>query len=186
MTRRNCFSREGECISLVKTGKGFLHEVYLHARRACSPTWPTCASRLPAHSRCPVPFYRVELHTHCQGDPDRSRYIRHTIFEHVDTCQAKSGLECHRGYLASRKFSRILKAESPMPAIAASFFFAGMEAETGSQAISLVLGNVEPGDLPGRDDLGGGANPPRTQAQRARHRAASLLSPPRLPREQQY
>jgi predicted metal-dependent phosphoesterase TrpH len=38
-----------------------------------------------------VPAYRVELHSHCQGDPV-DVYLRHTIFEHIDQARA-AGLD---------------------------------------------------------------------------------------------
>jgi predicted metal-dependent phosphoesterase TrpH len=38
-----------------------------------------------------VPAYRVELHSHCQGDPV-DLYLRHTIFEHIDQAKA-AGLD---------------------------------------------------------------------------------------------
>ena len=30
-----------------------------------------------------MPLYRVELHSHCQGDPVDS-YLGHTLFQHID------------------------------------------------------------------------------------------------------
>ena len=38
-----------------------------------------------------MPFYRVELHTHCQGDPVDT-YLRHTLFEQIDQAK-KVGLD---------------------------------------------------------------------------------------------
>jgi predicted metal-dependent phosphoesterase TrpH len=38
-----------------------------------------------------VPHYRVELHSHCQGDPVDT-YLNHNIFEHIDQAQ-KVGLD---------------------------------------------------------------------------------------------
>jgi predicted metal-dependent phosphoesterase TrpH len=34
-----------------------------------------------------VPSYRVELHSHCQGDPVDS-YLTHTLFQHIDQAKA--------------------------------------------------------------------------------------------------
>ncbi len=39
----------------------------------------------------PVPTYRVELHSHCQGDPVDS-HLKHTLFEHIDQAK-KVGLD---------------------------------------------------------------------------------------------
>ncbi len=38
-----------------------------------------------------MPAFRVELHSHCQGDPV-DLYLRHTIFEHIDQAKA-AGLD---------------------------------------------------------------------------------------------
>jgi predicted metal-dependent phosphoesterase TrpH len=38
-----------------------------------------------------VPFYRVELHSHCHGDPVDA-YLRHDLFEHIDQAK-KVGLD---------------------------------------------------------------------------------------------
>jgi predicted metal-dependent phosphoesterase TrpH len=47
---------------------------------------PPCFERTPgAYSA--VPAYRVELHSHCQGDPV-DVYLQHTIFEHIDQAKA--------------------------------------------------------------------------------------------------
>lgn len=38
---------------------------------------------MPRWHTLPVPSYRVELHSHCQGDPIDT-HLGHTIFEHID------------------------------------------------------------------------------------------------------
>jgi predicted metal-dependent phosphoesterase TrpH len=90
-----------------------------------------------------VPQYRVELHSHCQGDPVDS--LSHTIFEHIDQAK-KVGLDAiaitwHRSicndpapYAYAQKLGLLL--------------ISGMEAEVDGKHL-VVLG-LEEGDLPGQ------------------------------------
>jgi predicted metal-dependent phosphoesterase TrpH len=87
-----------------------------------------------------VPQYRVELHSHCQGDP--VDHLPHTIFEHIEQAK-KVGLDAiaitwHRGicsdpapYAYARELGLVL--------------ISGMEAEVNRRHL-VVLG-LEPGDL---------------------------------------
>ena len=89
-----------------------------------------------------MPQYRVELHSHCQGDPVDS-YLRHTLFEHIDRAR-EVGLDA----IAVTWHRRIC-------AIPEAFAYArergillipGMEAEVDRR--HLVVLNLAEGDLP--------------------------------------
>lgn len=91
----------------------------------------------------PVPFYRVELHSHCQGDPIDS-HLGHTIFEHID--QAKAiGLDAiavtwHQKICDNAEAFAYAKQRGIL-------LIAGMETELKGK--HLVVLNLSPGDLPG-------------------------------------
>jgi predicted metal-dependent phosphoesterase TrpH len=90
-----------------------------------------------------VPSYRVELHSHCQGDPVDS-YLVHTLFQHIDQAKAV-GLDA----IAVTWHQKIC-------AVPEAFAYArernillipGMEAEVDRK--HLVVLNLAEGDLPG-------------------------------------
>ena len=89
-------------------------------------------------------FYRVELHSHCQGDP-QDRYIAHTIFEHIDRAK-KVGLDAiaitwHRRICCDPIATQYARERGIL-------LISGMEAEI-NRGHLLVL-NLAEGDLPGR------------------------------------
>jgi len=89
-----------------------------------------------------VPKYRVELHSHCQGDPIDS--LPHTIFEHIDQAK-KVGLDAiaitwHRSICSDPEPYAYAQKQGIL-------LISGMEAEIGRKHL-VVLG-VEKGDLPG-------------------------------------
>src|SRR5277367_737174 len=46
----------------------------------------TCLNKNSTHNRT-MPSYRVELHSHCKGDPI-DRHLQHSLFEHIDHAKA--------------------------------------------------------------------------------------------------
>ena len=87
-----------------------------------------------------MPSYRVELHSHCQGDPlDR---IGHTIFEHIDQAK-KVGLDAI-AVTWHRKVCFLPEAEA-YARKRGVLLIAGMEAEIDKR--HLVVLNVREGDL---------------------------------------
>ena len=92
----------------------------------------------------PVPFYRVELHSHCQGDPIDS-YLSHTLFEHIDRA-GEVGLQAiavtwHQKICADPEALAYARERGIL-------LIAGMEAEIDRR--HLVVLNVAEGDLPGQ------------------------------------
>ncbi|MCE0483230.1 MAG: PHP domain-containing protein [Methylacidiphilales bacterium] len=90
-----------------------------------------------------VPFYRVELHSHCQGDPIDS-HLGHTIFEHIDQAKAV-GLDA----IAVTWHQKV--CDNPDAFDYARdrgiLLIPGMEADLNRR--HLVVLNLKPGDLPG-------------------------------------
>jgi predicted metal-dependent phosphoesterase TrpH len=90
-----------------------------------------------------MPFYRVELHSHCQGDPvDR---LSHSLTEHIDQA-ARIGLDA----LAVTWHRRVC-ADPAATAHAAErgvLLISGMETEIDGK--HLVVLNLAEGDLPGK------------------------------------
>jgi predicted metal-dependent phosphoesterase TrpH len=97
-----------------------------------------------------VPSYRVELHSHCQGDPVDT-YLSHTLFEQIDRAK-EVGLDA----LAVTWHLRIC-ADPEAMAYARErnlLLLSGMEAELNQR--HLVVLNLAEGDLPGEttwDDI---------------------------------
>ena len=90
-----------------------------------------------------MPLYRVEFHSHCQGDPCDTR-IRHTIFEHIDQAK-KIGLHAiavtwHKKVCADPKAIAYARERGLL-------LIPGMEAEIDRK--HLVVLNVQEGDLSG-------------------------------------
>jgi len=90
-----------------------------------------------------VPSYRIELHSHCQGDPV-DRYLKHTIYEHIDRAR-EVGLDAiavtwHRKICADTEAFAYARARNIL-------VIPGMEAEIDRR--HLVVLNVAEGDLPG-------------------------------------
>jgi predicted metal-dependent phosphoesterase TrpH len=88
-----------------------------------------------------VPAYRVELHSHCQGDP-MDRYLRHTIFEHIDQAK-KVGLHAiavtwHRKICVRPDAEAYARERGVL-------LIPGIEAEIGRR--HLVVLNLAEGDL---------------------------------------
>jgi len=91
----------------------------------------------------PVPFYRVELHSHCQGDPLDS-YIGHTLFEHIDRAK-EVGLDAiavtwHRKICAEPEAFAYARKRNIL-------LIPGMEADVDRRHVVLL--NVAEGDLAG-------------------------------------
>jgi len=91
-----------------------------------------------------VPSYRVELHSHCQGDPIDS-YIDHSVFEHIDQAQ-KMGLDAiavtwHQKICVHPEAEAYARERGML-------LIPGMEAEINRRHL-LVL-DVAEGDLPPR------------------------------------
>jgi len=90
-----------------------------------------------------VPSYRVELHSHCQGDPIDT-YLKHTIYEQID--QAKKmrldalAITWHRKIFADPKAVAYARERNIL-------LIPGMEAEMNRG--HLVVLNLNEGDLPG-------------------------------------
>jgi predicted metal-dependent phosphoesterase TrpH len=90
-----------------------------------------------------VPHYRIELHSHCQGDPVDA-YLGHTIFEHIDRAKA-IGLHAiavtwHRKICALPEAFAYARERDIL-------LIPGMEAEVDQR--HLVVLNLAEGDLPG-------------------------------------
>jgi predicted metal-dependent phosphoesterase TrpH len=88
-----------------------------------------------------VPSYRVELHSHCQGDPV-DIHIRHTIFEHIDRAR-EVGLDAiavtwHRKICEDREAFAYGWSRGVL-------VIPGMEAEVNRK--HLVVLNIAGGDL---------------------------------------
>jgi predicted metal-dependent phosphoesterase TrpH len=88
-----------------------------------------------------VPAYRVELHSHCQGDPVDG-YLTHSVFEHIDQAK-KIGLDA----IAITWHRKIFNLPE---AIAYArergiLLISGMEAEVDRR--HLIVLNLEEGDL---------------------------------------
>jgi hypothetical protein len=91
-----------------------------------------------------MPSYRVELHSHCKGDPVDS-YLNHTLFQHIDRAK-EVGLDAiavtwHRG-ICDRPEAVAYARERGV------LFIPGMEADMEGQH-HLVILNLAEGDLPG-------------------------------------
>jgi predicted metal-dependent phosphoesterase TrpH len=89
-----------------------------------------------------MPFYRVELHSHCQGDPVDS-YLNHTIFEHIDQAK-KVGLDAiavtwHRKACVHPEAQAYARERQVL-------LISGMEAEV--ERRHLVMLNVAENDVP--------------------------------------
>jgi predicted metal-dependent phosphoesterase TrpH len=90
-----------------------------------------------------VPSYRVELHSHCQGDPVDS-YLGHTIFEHIDQAK-KVGLDAiavtwHRKICAMPEAFEYARQRNVV-------LIPGIEADVDRRHVVVL--NVAEGDLPG-------------------------------------
>ena len=112
-----------------------------------------------------MPSYRVELHSHCQGDPVDA-YLGHTLFEHIDRAK-EVGLDA----IAVTWHQKIC-------AVAEAFDYArqrnillipGMEADVDQR--HLVILNLAEGDLSGTPTWG------QIRALRARKPGAFVLAP---------
>jgi predicted metal-dependent phosphoesterase TrpH len=90
-----------------------------------------------------MPSFRVELHSHCQGDPV-DKYIGHSIFQHIDRAK-EVGLDAiaitwHRGICADEKAFAYGRERGVL-------VIPGMEADVEGQHHLVVL-NLAPGNLP--------------------------------------
>ncbi len=89
-----------------------------------------------------MPSYRVELHSHCQGDPIDT-HIPHTIYEHIDRAR-EVGLDAiavtwHRRICADHEAFAYGRQRNVL-------VIPGMEAEVGRK--HLIVLNLAEGDLP--------------------------------------
>ena len=89
-----------------------------------------------------MPAYRVELHSHCHGDPV-DRYIPHSIFQHIDQAK-KVGLDAiavtwHRRICDNLEAVAYARERGVL-------LIPGMEAEVNRR--HLVVLNLASGDLP--------------------------------------
>lgn len=112
-----------------------------------------------------MPFYRVELHSHCQGDPIDS-YLDHTIFQHIDRAK-EVGLDAiavtwHQKICAMPEAFAYARDRNIL-------LIAGMEAEVDRR--HLVVLNVAEGDLPATPTWN------QVRALRARKPEAFVLAP---------
>jgi len=91
-----------------------------------------------------VPAYRVELHSHCQGDPVDT-YLTHTIFEHIDQAQRMNldalAVTWHRRICDDAKTQAYARERNIL-------LIPGMEAEINGG--HLVVLNLKEGDLAGQ------------------------------------
>jgi len=92
-----------------------------------------------------MPSYRVELHSHCQGDPVDT-YIGHTIYEHIDRAK-EVGLDAiavtwHRKICADEDAFAYARERNIL-------VIPGMEADVGPDHRHLLVLNIADGDLPG-------------------------------------
>jgi len=90
-----------------------------------------------------VPSYRIELHSHCQGDPV-DRYLKHTIYELIDRA-VEVGLDAiavtwHRKICSDTEAFAYGRSRNVL-------VIPGMEADVDRK--HLILLNVAEGDLPG-------------------------------------
>ena len=90
-----------------------------------------------------MPSYRVELHSHCQGDPV-DIYLKHTLFQHIDRAK-EVGLDAiavtwHRKICAVPEAFAYARERGVL-------LIPGMEAEVDRR--HLVVLNLAEGDLPG-------------------------------------
>jgi predicted metal-dependent phosphoesterase TrpH len=90
-----------------------------------------------------VPHYRVELHSHCLGDPVDT-YLTHDIFEHIDQAK-KAGLDAiavtwHRKICVHPEAADYARARNIL-------LISGMEAEVNHR--HLVVLNLGENELPG-------------------------------------
>jgi predicted metal-dependent phosphoesterase TrpH len=91
-----------------------------------------------------MPSFRVELHSHCQGDPVDT-FLGHSLFQHIDRAK-EVGLDAiavtwHRGICDDPKAFDYARERGIL-------LIPGMEADVEGQYHLVVL-NLEPGDLPG-------------------------------------
>lgn len=91
-----------------------------------------------------MPHYRVELHSHCQGDPVDS-YIGHTLFEHIDRAK-EIGLDAiavtwHRKVCTDPEAFAYARKRDIL-------LIPGMEADVAGRLHMVVL-NLAEGDLSG-------------------------------------
>jgi predicted metal-dependent phosphoesterase TrpH len=89
-----------------------------------------------------MPAYRVELHSHCQGDPVDS-YLSHSIFEQIDQAR-RVGLDAlavtwHRKVCAHAEAEAYARDRGIL-------LIPGMEAEIDRKHVVVL--NIEPADLP--------------------------------------
>jgi predicted metal-dependent phosphoesterase TrpH len=101
----------------------------------------TCLMKIFRHNPR-VPAYRVELHSHCQGDPIDS-YLSHTIYQHIDRAR-EVGLDA----IAVTWHQKICVVPEAVAYARERniLLIAGMEAEVDRR--HLVVLNVAEGDLP--------------------------------------
>jgi len=90
-----------------------------------------------------VPLYRVELHSHCQGDPVDC-HLGHTLFQHIDRAK-EVGLDAiavtwHRKICADPEAFSYARERGIL-------LIAGMEADVDQRHIVIL--NLAEGDLPG-------------------------------------
>jgi len=112
-----------------------------------------------------VPFYRVELHSHCQGDPI-DHYIGHTLFEHIDQAK-KVGLDAlavtwHQKICADPEAFAYARERNLL-------LIPGMEADVNNR--HLVVLNLSEGDLSGEPTVD------EVRALRARKPEVFVLAP---------
>lgn len=91
-----------------------------------------------------MPSYRVELHSHCQGDPV-DRHLKHTVFEQIDRAK-EVGIDAlaitwHRRICDNPEANAYARDRGIL-------LIAGIEADMDHRQHLLVL-NVAEGDLPG-------------------------------------
>lgn len=108
-----------------------------------------------------MPHYRVELHSHCKGDPVDS-YLGHTLFQHIDRAK-EVGLDAiavtwHRKICADTEAFAYARERGVL-------LIPGMEAEVDRR--HLVVLNLEEGDLP--------AEPTWNQVRALRRRKPEVL-----------
>jgi predicted metal-dependent phosphoesterase TrpH len=101
-----------------------------------------CLSERRGHNER-VPSYRVELHSHCHGDPVDT-YLGHTIFEHIDRAR-EVGLDAiavtwHRKICTDPEAFAYAQKRNIL-------LIPGMEAEINDHKHLIVL-NLAEGDLP--------------------------------------
>jgi predicted metal-dependent phosphoesterase TrpH len=108
-----------------------------------------------------VPLYRVELHSHCQGDPVDT-YLGHTVFEHIDRAK-EVGLDA----IALTWHQKVCTAPEAFAYARERgiLLIPGMEAEIDRR--HLVVINLADGDLPGE--------PTWNQVQALRRRKPEVL-----------